>query len=372
MLGGHLISTLAFGVPVSVMMAILLGAFFIQGLVPGPDMLIPEPKGHLNLTFSFVWTIVISNVITVAVCFLFLRQLVRITYVRASLLIPFILLLIYLGAFTEKNAFADMVLVFVFGLLGWVMERVEWPRPPLILGLVLGPLAENRLFLSIDNYGIAWLGRPLVLFLIGLTLAGAFYPAVKAIWKRRYQGKVGAPAGVAAPVLRNGAGERQRRFALSGGALFSLAVVIVMIFALLYSRRFNPRAGLFPWAIGFPLLGFASLEAVLELTGRKGRKGALARAEAGGAPPKVEAPGQTLAMFCWIASYLFAIWLVGFSLGVPLCAFVQLKFGSKEKWWLSAVLALCAWLFLYGIFGLALQVPFPEGQLFSWLDLFPE
>ena len=56
-LGGHLITTMAFGVPVSVMMAILLGAFFIQGLVPGPDMLIPEPRGHLALTFSFVWAI---------------------------------------------------------------------------------------------------------------------------------------------------------------------------------------------------------------------------------------------------------------------------------------------------------------------------
>ena len=43
-----------------------------------------------------------------------------------------------------------------FGALGWVMEKMEWPRPPVLLGLVLGPLAENRLFLSTDNYGLAW------------------------------------------------------------------------------------------------------------------------------------------------------------------------------------------------------------------------
>ena len=49
-----------------------------------------------------------------------------------------------------------MVVVLFFGGLGWVMEKLEWPRPPVLLGLVLGPLAENRLFLSTDNYGLSW------------------------------------------------------------------------------------------------------------------------------------------------------------------------------------------------------------------------
>ena len=60
-----MIPTVAFGVPGSVSTAILLGAFLIQGLVPGPQMLTPEAKGgHLSLTFSFVWIIVVSNIIT--------------------------------------------------------------------------------------------------------------------------------------------------------------------------------------------------------------------------------------------------------------------------------------------------------------------
>ena len=87
-LGGSLITTIAFGVPASVVMAILLGAFIIQGIVPGPDMLIPPPKGKLDLTFSFVWVIIISNFITVAICFLFLNTLAKVTQVRGSLIIP--------------------------------------------------------------------------------------------------------------------------------------------------------------------------------------------------------------------------------------------------------------------------------------------
>src|SRR6185503_5481208 len=94
-LGGDLVPTVAFGVPGGVTTAILLGAFLIQGLVPGPSMLVPEAKGgHLSLTFSFVWINVVSNIITTAICFLFLAQIARITQVRSSLVLPIILLLI--------------------------------------------------------------------------------------------------------------------------------------------------------------------------------------------------------------------------------------------------------------------------------------
>ncbi|HEX5033247.1 MAG TPA: tripartite tricarboxylate transporter permease, partial [bacterium] len=120
-LGGDLVPTVAFGVPGGVTTAILLGAFIIQGLVPGPSMLTPEAQGgRLSLTFSFVWIIVVSNIITTAFCFLFLAKIAKITQVRSSLVIPFILLLVYLGAFAENNAFGDVVVMLAFGALGWV------------------------------------------------------------------------------------------------------------------------------------------------------------------------------------------------------------------------------------------------------------
>src|SRR5947207_5074687 len=186
-LGGSLITTIAFGVPASVIMAILLGAFIIQGIVPGPDMLLPPPKGHLDLTFSFVWVIIISNIITVAICFLFLKPIAKVTQVRGSIIIPIILVLIYLGAFAEKNAFEDMIIVLFFGALGWVMEKLHWPRPPVLLGLVLGPLAENRLFLSTDNYGLAWIHRPGATGIFALTLLGILYLFINARREAREQ-----------------------------------------------------------------------------------------------------------------------------------------------------------------------------------------
>src|SRR5437667_418582 len=140
-----------YAIPETIELAVL-GTIIIQGIVPGPDMLIPEPRGHLGLTFSFVWVIIISNIVTVGISFLFLEPLARITQVRGGIIIRIILVLVYLGAFSEKNAFEDMLVVLFFGGLGWIMEKLEWPRPPVLLGLALGPLAENRLFLSTDHY----------------------------------------------------------------------------------------------------------------------------------------------------------------------------------------------------------------------------
>lgn len=180
--GGALIPTIAFGVPGSLAMAILLGAFLIQGLVPGPSML----TTHLGLTFSMMWVLVLSNIITVGVCFLFLEQLARLTQIRVGLLIPFILLLVYLGAFTATNNFADLVVTLVFGALGVVMVHLDWPRPPLILGLVLGRLAEKYLYLSTTRYGAEWLGRPIVLVIFLLTLVGIFYPIFQE-WRQKRQ-----------------------------------------------------------------------------------------------------------------------------------------------------------------------------------------
>src|ERR1051325_5481257 len=247
-LGGSLITTIAFGVPASVIMAILLGAFIIQGIVPGPDMLLPPPKGKLDLTFSFVWVIIVSNIITVAICFLFLKPLAKVTQVRGAIIIPIILVLIYLGAFAEKNAFEDMVVVLFFGALGWIMEKLEWPRPPVLLGLVLGPLAENRLFLATDNYGLAWLTRPTVIGILLLTLFGVFYPMIKNRRQEREK-RLAEEKGEPANQEAVNAGVQFR-----GPAIFALTIVVLLSLALWQSRNFGFRAGLFPWVIGTPTL----------------------------------------------------------------------------------------------------------------------
>jgi putative tricarboxylic transport membrane protein len=173
--GASLIPTVAFGIPAAPGMAILLGAFYVLGLVPGPDML----TKHLSLTFSMVWTIVISNIITVAVSLLFINHLARLTFIRGNLLIPFILLLVFIGAYTTSNDIGDLIVVLVFGGLGYLMVRGGWPRPPLILGFVLGDLVETNLYTCITLYGADWLYRPKVIVLFILAVFVALYPLLR-------------------------------------------------------------------------------------------------------------------------------------------------------------------------------------------------
>jgi TctA family transporter len=174
--GGSLIPTIAFGVPGSTAMAILLGGFFLLGLVPGPDML----TKHLPVTFSMVWTIVIANVVTVLACFVFLNKLALLTTVRGNVLIPVILVLVFIGSYTSNNHYGDIVVTLIFGGIGYLMVLAGWPRAPFVLGLVLGKIAENYLYISVARYEAAWLMRPVVLILIAIAVAVIIYPLFQA------------------------------------------------------------------------------------------------------------------------------------------------------------------------------------------------
>ncbi|MBI2181158.1 MAG: tripartite tricarboxylate transporter permease [Deltaproteobacteria bacterium] len=173
--GGELIPTIAFGVPGSGAMAILLGGFLIMGIIPGPDML----TKHLAITFSMVWTLVIANIITVVLCLLVLDQLAKITYVRGGLIIPFVLLLVFVGSYTANGQIADLIVTFIFGLLSYFMVLYGWPRPPFVLGFVLGKVIETYLFISVSRYGFTWLRHPVVITLIVLMVIIIAYPYIQ-------------------------------------------------------------------------------------------------------------------------------------------------------------------------------------------------
>lgn len=182
--GGALIPTIAFGVPGSTSMAILLGGFFLLGLVPGPDML----TKHLELTFSLVWTIVLANIITVAACFLLLNRLTALTAVQGHLLVPVVLVLVFIGSYTSNSSYADILVTLIFGAVGYFMVVAGWPRAPLVLGLVLGKIAENYLYISVARYDFAWLGRPVVVVLLIIAVGVILFPAVQAWRSRRAHG----------------------------------------------------------------------------------------------------------------------------------------------------------------------------------------
>lgn len=160
---GSLIPTIAFGIPGSASTAVLLGAFLILGLEPGPQML----TTNLDVTLSMVWITVIATFASVALAFVLLKPLTRLTLVSGRTLVPFLILLLAIGAFSNSNSFADVLVMLLFMAIGILCIKWDWPRVPLLLGLVLGRILERYLFLSNSIFGDSWLMRPSFLGIMG-------------------------------------------------------------------------------------------------------------------------------------------------------------------------------------------------------------
>ncbi len=172
---GSLIPTIAFGIPGGANTAVLLSAFLIVGLNPGPEML----TTNVDVTFSMVWITVIANAIAVAVAFAVLKPLTRLTFISGPLLVPFLVLLMALGAYSSTNSFGDVLVMLAASAIGVACIRWNWPRIPFLLAVVLGGLAERYLFVSYSLFGWSWLTRPAVIGLLVVMALIVVAPALR-------------------------------------------------------------------------------------------------------------------------------------------------------------------------------------------------
>jgi len=201
------------------------------------------------------------------------------------------------------------------------------------------------------------------LVLIALTLVGVLYPIIKTMMKSKQEGKHQHFAPATASL------RARRLFLFSWKTFFSTFLTLTLIAALWESKTFDLRAGLFPWIIGFPLLALVTIQLIIDLLSKKDASGEQHLQQESSKIPPHTANRRTLQMFGWLLSFFVGIWLLGFSIGGALCVFIQLKFGSHEKWPITIILTAFAWGLSYGVFDLLLHVPFPAGQLLAWLQL---
>ncbi|MBI4632519.1 MAG: tripartite tricarboxylate transporter permease [Deltaproteobacteria bacterium] len=169
--GGNLVPTLGFGIPGGAGMALLLGAFMVKGIDPGPGML----EEHLDLIYGMIMILALANVIGAAMCMTFAAPLARLTLIRGPILSALVVLLCFLGSYGVRNSFYDIAATLIFGLLGYVMIKARYPRAPLLVGMVLGKAAELNFHLSVQLFGNFFLFRPItftifILLVLGLTL----------------------------------------------------------------------------------------------------------------------------------------------------------------------------------------------------------
>ncbi len=174
---GAMVPLLSLGIPVSAPMAVLLGAFMIHGLKPGPMLFDKSPE--------FVWALIASmylgNVILLLLNLPLVglwAQLIRVPY---PYLAPGIMVLCLIGAYGIRNSFFDVGVAFAMGIVGYLMKKLEYPTAPAVLALILSPMLEDALrqSLTISKGSIAvFVTRPISLVLLILAAASvgmAFY-----------------------------------------------------------------------------------------------------------------------------------------------------------------------------------------------------
>lgn len=162
------VPTLTLGIPGDAVMAVMLGALMIHGIIPGPLLIQEQPQLFWGLIVSFF----IGNLMLLVLNLPLIGIWVRILSVSPRYLFPAILVFICIGVFSIRSSPFDVMMVLAFGLIGFGMRRVGFPPAPLLLGLVLGPMMEENLrraLLIARGDPTVFVTRPLSAVFIGLT-----------------------------------------------------------------------------------------------------------------------------------------------------------------------------------------------------------
>lgn len=181
--GGSLVPTMAFGIPGSSGMAVLLGGFLVLGLQPGPDFL----TKHLDLAFMLAIVVAVANVIGALLMLPVIGHITYVTRIPGTILGPVLLLFIILGTYSSANNETDVLFLFVFGLLGFFMRAFGFARAALLLGFVLGATAETYFHISLASFGPYFFARPISLAIISLLALGMLIPVYRRL--RRGHGR---------------------------------------------------------------------------------------------------------------------------------------------------------------------------------------
>jgi putative tricarboxylic transport membrane protein len=170
--GGALIPLMTLGIPGDTVTAVLLSALMIQGLTPGP-MLIVE---RYDLVAMLLWMLIIANIFMLAVGLLGSRFFPYVLRVRWQIMLPLVMVLCVTGGYGVNNSFFDVQMLIVMGFVGFVMSKLGFPIAPIVLGLILGPIIEPNLRRALTGDSVMiFFTRPISLAILILTVVSVVY-----------------------------------------------------------------------------------------------------------------------------------------------------------------------------------------------------
>jgi putative tricarboxylic transport membrane protein len=186
--GGHMVPLLALGIPGSGATAVILGAFLLHGVQPGPQIFQTEA--------SMVYTIFASMFVAViGMCLLgyfAIKPLVRVLALPEAITSAFVALFCFVGAYSARNSITDLWMIVIFGIVGYLFERNRFPIAPMVLGCILGPVAETAFMTSMIAYKNDWtvfFTRPISGTVMVLTILALAWPMIRYLRRTIREGR---------------------------------------------------------------------------------------------------------------------------------------------------------------------------------------
>ncbi len=179
-----LIPTLTLGIPGNTVAAIFLGALLIHGLTPGPQLFVNQGGLMYTIMFSFI----MANIVMYFQGRVALKWFDRIVNIPDGILLPIILTMCLIGAYTISNSLNSVIVALIFGVVGYGMIKFEYPTAPMVIALILGAMVEESMRQSLilsDGSAMIFVTRPIALLFFVMTVFVTFSPMVMSLWRSK-------------------------------------------------------------------------------------------------------------------------------------------------------------------------------------------
>ena len=191
--GGAFVPLLAMGIPGSGATAIILAAFLLHGIQPGPQVFATRPD-LINIVFAAVFVATVGKCI---LGYIAIKPLCKVLDAPEAIVSAFVVVFCFVGAFAQRNNISDLYVIAIFGVLGFAFERFRFPLAPLVLGTILGPIAESNFMTTMVSYNNDWtvfFTRPISGSVLALSIAGLAWPIARS-WLAKRRSRKETPDG---------------------------------------------------------------------------------------------------------------------------------------------------------------------------------